>query len=98
VQHQTMVMPNGDSLLLIHFIYRAPGGSVDENGESSGGDVWRVACAPGMEDFAAHAVGQPFPWQRTEEPLGVTCPLCKETEKYRRAVEDRGGVLGRRKR
>ena len=65
-----MVMPDGSSIIPIHF-------AIMVNGE-------RVACTPGLVNLHSHD-SKPA-WQRTQDPRIVNCPLCKKTWEWQEAI------------
>ncbi len=95
---QVMIREDGKALHLVHFVYRTPRGVIRQQGLplAFAEDSWKIACAPLLVEMAASA-NRPCPWQRTDDPRAVSCPLCQETEQYRsRLAEIDAAVASRR--
>lgn len=92
---QIMILPDGSGLLLVHFIYQSPEGLLRHAGIPLGpasGDTWKIACAPGTTMLNA-TENRPFPYQRSDDVRAVTCPLCKDTDEFKRAKNELQSAL-----
>ena len=82
---QEMILEDGiTTIVLVHYVYRSAAGTTIFAGNNILPDVegtWKVACAPNLMELSAH-FGQEFPWQRSDDPRAVNCPLCKRTNQY----------------
>jgi hypothetical protein len=78
---ETMIMADGSEVTAIHFLYHPEYGAD------------RIACMPGLTDFAAGKFRQ-SPHIRTDEVRSVTCSLCKKTADYRAGIERLRGKVG----
>jgi hypothetical protein len=95
---QYMVLEDGSALLLIHFVYQAPPGVMRQQGVRLGPpapDQWRVACTPRLPeaDMSTGPKRQEV-WHRSDDPRAVTCPLCKETEEFKRRMAFLDSMIG----
>jgi hypothetical protein len=79
VPGEDMILADGTKLLLIHLGCRGPGG-------------WRPACEPGSGPLDGPAAGRLVPQRYSDDPRGVTCPLCRASDGYRRAAAALGGL------
>ncbi len=85
---QVMLLEDATALVLIHFAYLTPPGTVRAQGLRLGPplpDAWRIACAPHLTEFSS-APTRPFVWHRSDDSRAVTCPLCKATDVFKDAV------------
>ncbi len=85
--NQEMVLPDGTLILLIHYLFRTPAGTTSLEGEPlvQGPETCKIACSPNLLEMCADA-NRPWPWRRTDDPRAATCPLCKETPQYKKAM------------
>lgn len=71
------VTATGGTVTLVHFLYDL---SADGTAHQ-----WRIACMPNMVEF--HSTPYHPNYQRTDEARAVSCPACRRTAEYKRAVE-----------
>lgn len=99
---QVMILPDGTSLVLIHYLYLAPAGLLQPPagdplpGVPPAASTYKLACEPRMAEFSMSAgpTGRAYPWRRTDEPRAVTCPNCKSSKVWVEAMENIDRVLG----
>lgn len=75
-----MLLEDGSQVTPVHFTFQ------------DGAGEWWLACVPTVD---LRTVFRPVPWQRTDEPRAVTCPLCKRTSVFKDAQAHLEAVLGR---
>ena len=88
MQNQIMVAVDGTESVQVHFAYLSPVGTTRADGKplrSSVANSYKIACAPNMVQLTADQC-RPFPWQRTDDPRAVNCPLCQETDVFKAAL------------
>lgn len=76
-----MLLEDGSKVTPVHFTF------------ADGAGKWWLACVPTLDLEADNK--RPAPWQRTNEPRAVTCPLCKRTDTYKDARAHLDAVLAR---
>ncbi len=85
--NQTMILEDGSTLILVHFVYQSPRGTTQSEGEPLTPEkTWKVACAPNMVEIAAQTT-RSFPYQRTDDARAVSCPACQKTKEFRQAAD-----------
>lgn len=67
---------HGGTITIIHFVKEREG--LSEN-------KWQIVCMPNMTEFHETMYHPNYP--RSNDPRGVTCPACKKTDDYKRAME-----------
>ena len=78
MMHQTSILEDGQTVILIHYLYRE-------------GERLVIACTPGLrEDEMCATAARPFPWHRSGEPEAVTCPVCKQSLQWQEMARHRG--------
>lgn len=78
---ETMILADGSEVTVIHFLFHPEFGQP------------RIACMPGLTDFASGKYRQ-SPHIRTDEVRSVTCGLCKKTVDYLADIERIRGKVG----
>ena len=80
---QIMLLPSGEEIYLIHFVFRGPSAMLLNK------QVCKIACAPNLLEGLA-MIGRGCPTHhRSDDPIAVTCPMCKDTVAYREAIDRR---------
>lgn len=90
-----MICEDGSEIIVIHYLYRSPKGTIDSEGEPLPGVppemTLKIACTPNMTKLSANEVRN-FPVMRTEEMGAVTCPLCKDSVFFKRSIEQQAAM------
>lgn len=81
---------DGSQATTIHFVYQDVVGLADAKVSSLGGSrqqEWRVACA---QNAIVDQPRQPneAPWLRSDDARAVTCPLCRDSKAFQKALAD----------
>ncbi len=86
---QEMVLEDGTTLLLIHFLFQSPRGVLQITGRPllPSEFTWKIACTPNLMEFGADR-SRECPWMRSDDPRAVTCPLCKATEIFQQRLQE----------
>jgi hypothetical protein len=86
---QEMVLEDGRKIFLVHYIFLAPKGTTSVAGQpaTASKDTWKVACSPSVEELSS-AGNRGVPYQRSEDPRAVNCPLCMKTELFKRHLAE----------
>jgi len=76
------VLITGETVTLVHFVHEL----VLPPLESEGPPVpqWRIACMPNMTEF--HLTPYHPNYQRTDDARAVTCPACKKSKAFQKAI------------
>ena len=84
-----MILEDGSVITPIHFLIRGTKGVMLQVGRglAVGVPEWKVAC---MQDATAlHSIPtRDFPYQRSEDPRAVTCPLCKLNDQFEKRLHE----------
>lgn len=75
--------PTGQFINIIHFMTMVSVPPLNEDGPPV--PQWRIACMPNMVEF--HQTMYHPNYQRTDEPRAATCPACKKTPVFLKAME-----------
>lgn len=94
----TMIQEDGTELVMIHFLFQSPRGSVGVEGEPlvEGELTHKIACSPNALEMSANA-SRAHPYIRTDDAPSVTCPLCMQTEFFKSAMRRRNALLNARR-
>ncbi len=86
---QEMLLEDGRTILLVHFVYRSPRGTLAHEGTplANTEETYKIACAPRLVEMSAFG-SRAFPWQRTDDVRAVSCPLCRETVEFQKAQHE----------
>jgi hypothetical protein len=97
------LLPDKSGRILIHYFVHDPAGPAETpTGVTMtalgplklGGARGRIACQPKLESVTPQVrAGVTYPIPHSDDPRAVTCPACKETEEYKRVMEQLGEIL-----
>lgn len=85
---QVMIQEDGSELLLIHLTFKRGKEYERQEGSLMSKDSWGVACSPNAVKL--HGTHERGPYQRSDDPRAVTCPMCIATELFREAMARQG--------
>lgn len=83
-----MIMPGGRAVTLIHYAYPLSDDSPPQ---------YRLACMPNMLPSEFGKTQYHEVHHHTNEPRAATCPACKRTDIFRKAMEKNGVKVDVRK-
>lgn len=78
---ETMILADGSEVTVVHFLCHPEFGAD------------RIACMPGLTDFASGKFRQ-VPHLRTDEVRSVTCKMCQKTADYAKESELLRNLIG----
>ena len=95
---QTAILEDGTEVTLIHLVFLSPVGLIEGAGKplSSLGESWKIACMPNLLEMSQQQ-NRAAPFMRSDDPRAVTCPNCKQSEQYRRGIEQVEALTRRRR-
>ncbi len=85
MEHQVMLLEDATPILPVHYAVRTAEGP------------HRIVCEPNLE-YLHSLPRRPVPWQRTNDPRAVTCPLCKSTVAFQKALAQQAPIMRSKKR
>jgi hypothetical protein len=83
---QYLLHEDGSETLLIHFAHNRPDDLMSQVPRLRRVDTpYRIACVPNLISAAATPT-RSWPYQRSDDPRAVTCPVCQSHPEYKRVM------------